>query len=525
MKRFAFINVPSQELERPPAAAAAISACVRSAGWECNVYDFNLFLHSNVNTEEWIELEQYWRCKKFNLEPATQNTLDEVINKFLDSIVEFNPDMVGLSVFTRFSVISASVMLKHVRSRMKSKIVIGGLGAYAWPGSLPNLAEHPLALDATTFSDYALKTGLVDYYIQGEGEYAIIELLNGNIEYSGINGKPAEQIRKLDKVPHPEYHGIDPSNYYYTSEPGIYITASRGCVRNCKFCSISDMWPKYTNRSASDIVEEIVNGKKKYNVNLFHFTDSLINGNMKMWREVNRQLVEAKQQDPSLQPIKYLGQFICRTRFDQTEKDWELMAKAGCDMLVTGFESYSPAVRKHMGKNHSNADIDFHFAQSAYHGIKNVCLMFVGYPTETLRDHEYNIEFLHRYQKYARAGVIHMVRWGYTGMFREEGKMIGDSDVKLITDPDFAKRFHNLPQGLRDIALGFGWVNQNNPTLTLKERIRRRLELHEVSVKLGWPQTRNREELQILYNILQNLDQNIIDAQDFENLETLLDFH
>jgi hypothetical protein len=110
-------------------------------------------------------------------------------------------------------------------------------------------------------------------------------------------------------------------------------------------------------------------------------------------------------------------------------------------------------------------------------------------------------------------------------MFREEGKLAGDSKVKLITDPDFAKRFHNLPQGLRDIALGFGWVNELNPTLTLKERIRRRLELHEVSVKLGWPQTRNREELQILYNILQNLDKNVINTQDFENLETLLDFH
>jgi hypothetical protein len=59
----------------------------------------------------------------------------------------------------------------------------------------------------------------------------------------------------------------------------------------------------------------------------------------------------------------------------------------------------------------------------------------------------------------------------------------------------------------------------------LRERILRRLELHEISVKLGWPQTRNREELQILYNILSNLQQNHIDQADFEHLETLLDFH
>ena len=87
------------------------------------------------------------------------------------------------------------------------------------------------------------------------------------------------------------------------------------------------------------------------------------------------------------------------------------------------------------------------------------------------------------------------------------------------------KKFKNLPQGLRDIALGMGWINKLNPTLTLAKRIRRRLELHELSVKLGWPQTRSREELTILYNILKNLDKNKIDRQNLEELESLLDFH
>jgi hypothetical protein len=250
------------------------------------------------------------------------------------------------------------------------------------------------------------------------------------------------------------------------------------------------------------VVEEIVRGKKQFGATVFQFTDSLLNGNMKTWRDINRKLILAKQADSELEPIRYLGQFICRTKLDQTERDWELMAAAGADMLVTGFESFSPNVRRHMGKHYSNADIDFHFAQSAKHGIKNVCLMFVGYPTETQQDHEYNIEFLHRYQRYAKAGVIHMVRWGYTGMFHANNKLGYDDQVSIVTDPDFAKKLKNLPRGIQDIAMGFGWLNERNPTLTLKERIRRRLELHELSVTLGWPQTRSREELQILYNIL-----------------------
>jgi hypothetical protein len=523
MKKFAFVNIPSQELERPPAAAAAISACVKSAGWDCKVFDFNLFLNANVPSSVWVELEEYWRCKKLDLDSKTKQLLNDVIDKFLVEIKQYSPDMVGLSVFTRFSVVPAAILLEHIRKQIDAKIVIGGSGSFAWPGSLPSLNTENL--ESSTFAEYAKQIGLIDYFIQGEGETAIVALLQGNDTAPGINGVAPEQVKNLNLVPHPDYTGIEPSKYFYTHEPGIYITATRGCIRKCTFCNIPEMWPKFEARSADDVVREIINGKKNYDVNVFHFTDSLLNGNMKIWREINRQLIKAKDEDADLAPVKYLGQFICRTRLDQTERDWDLMSRAGADLLVVGFEHFSPHVRKHMGKNYSNADIDFHFAQSGRLGIKNVALMFVGYPVETQEDHEYNIEFLHRYRRYAKAGIIHMIRWGYTGMFRDAKKVEKPGEVKLITDPDFAKKFNNLPQGIRDIALGFGWINELNPTLTLRERIRRRLELHEISVKLGWPQTRNREELQILYNILENLNANIVNATDFDNLETLLDFH
>lgn len=523
MKKLAFITLPSTELERPPAAAAALGACAKKVGWHYQIFDFNLFLNSNVTNAVWVELEEYWRCKKLDLLPETQQELDRVTELFLDQIKQYNPDMTGISVFSRMSVLAAWHMCQQVRSTLKCQVVIGGAGAYAWPGSLPSM--NAKSITAATFAEHALSSGVIDWYIQGDGELAFMQLLQGNTNYPGINGQAPAQIVDLEELPHPDYLGIEPEKYFYTHEPGIYITASRGCVRNCTFCNVPELWPKFRSRSSDSVVSEIIQGKKKFDVNLFHFTDSLLNGNMKVWRDINRKLIEAKQQDPTLAPIKYMGQFICRTRMEQTESDWELMARAGADLFVVGIETFSHRVRKHMGKNYTNADIDFHFAQSAKWGIKNVVLMFVSYPTETLEDHQANIEFLHRYQRYAKAGIIHMVRWGYTGMFREGGKLSKQGDVDLIVDPDFSQRFNNLPQGIRDIALGFGWVNAANPDLTLKERIRRRLELHEVSVKLGWPQTRSREELQILYNILSNLQKNHIDQQDFENLESLLDFH
>jgi hypothetical protein len=523
MKKFAFINIPSQELERPPAAAAALSSCIRKVGWDCKIFDFNLFLNKTVSTRTWVELESYWRCKSLEIDSTTRLELEQVMLKFINTIIEYQPDMLGMSVFTRMSVIPAWELLQYIRPKINCKVVIGGNGAYSWPGGLPALEK--IDKKTSSFSEFAKLHDLIDYYIHGDGEVAIMELLNENFEYPGINGIPPLQINDLSSLPYPDYRDIEPKNYFYTHQPGMYITASRGCVRNCTFCNVPQLWPKYQSRAADDVVNEIIRGKKEFGANIFHFTDSLLNGNMKTWRNINRQLIEAKQKDPDLEPIRYVGQFICRTRLDQNERDWELMAQAGADLLVTGFETFSPSVRKHMGKHYSNSDIDFHFSQCAKYGIKNVCLMFVGYPTETQEDHECNLEFLHRYQRYAKAGVIHMIRWGYTGMFRSTNKLEHDSQVKIITDPDFAVKLKNLPKGIRDIALGFGWLNETNPTLTLKERIRRRLELHELSVTLGWPQTRSREELQILYNILSNLNKNTIQADDFDALETLLDFH
>lgn len=520
MKRYAFINIPSQELERPPAAAALLSSVIRSIGWDCKVFDFNLFLNNTVSKKVWGELEEYWRCKREKLTNDAQTQLTISFEKFRQKIDDYDPQWLGISVFSRFSAVSCYEILKFIRPKTNAKIMIGGHGISAWPGSLPNIDKNT---KYETIADYLLKKKYIDHYITGDGENSIKELLLGN-KYSGIDGSPAIQVKELDNLPVPSYTGIEPMKYYYTDEPGVYMTMSKGCVRRCTFCNVPDIWPKFTIRQADLLVEEIKKNKLEYQVNLTHFTDSLINGSMKHFRELNQALAKLKQQE-QFKSIKYMGQFICRTRTEQDENDWELMYKGGANLLVTGFESYSEKVRKHMGKNYSNEDIAFHFEQSAYYGIKNVALMFVGYPTETIEDHEYNKKFLYQYQKYAKAGTIHMVRWGYTGMFRDAYKIEKLGDVKMIIDPEFEKKFINLSQGLRDIGLGFGWINQKNPSLTLNERIRRRLELHELSVKLGWPQTRNNEELKILYKIMKSLNANRLETQDFNDLEDVLDFH
>jgi hypothetical protein len=159
-------------------------------------------------------------------------------------------------------------------------------------------------------------------------------------------------------------------------------------------------------------------------------------------------------------------------------------------MLITGIESFSNSVRDHMKKKFSDNDIEYHFQQCARWSIPNVVLMIVGYPTETHEDHLHTLRCLHKYKTYADMGVIFMIRWGLT--------------MHLYEHTPIMSMINNLGISLeQNVKLDsvYSWVSNNNPTNTLQERIRRRLEIHELCVDLGYPMPRVLEELLMLKNL------------------------
>ena len=61
-------------------------------------------------------------------------------------------------------------------------------------------------------------------FISGEGEYALLEFLNGNWTYPGINGIPPMQIANLDALPPPDYSDHLEANTY----DSMALSGSRG---------------------------------------------------------------------------------------------------------------------------------------------------------------------------------------------------------------------------------------------------------------------------------------------------------
>lgn len=482
----AFIVCPSQELERPPAAAAALAGVMKANDVDYHIYDFNLELYNELDTQDWAACERYWRISTAQPLPAAfQVWMDQAVERVKNN----HHDLIAVSVFSKFSTRFAYLLLERLRSEIPVKFIVGGQGITTPWGS-------------KTFKDMILEKSLVDHAVTGDGEVVFDHFLKGETQIPGLDNQPPEQITDLDQIPYPILDQIEPSTYHGHQDTGIYITASRGCVRKCKFCDVPYRWPKYRYRRGDDVAREMYTQYQRTGVQVFQFTDSVINGVIPQFEKLQDSLIQYKKQDPNFQP-KWLSQFNVRKKRDMPERIYAKMAEAGASVLICGVEHASWHIRESMGKEFNDDDLDYHIRMCAKYGINNVFLMFIGYPTETLEDHQYQLEWLERYRTYMQCGTIMLMRWGYTGSLDYGSRLsMNLEEMNIVPEwPDLKVDF--VDDHTQDWLYGRNWINTTNPTLNFQERMRRRLEVHTRSVELGYPVTRGREELEALKLICQ----------------------
>ena len=487
-KRVAIVSLPSLELERPPAAPAVLGGICRAMNVDYDVFDINLLLAKKLDHEQMSDASDHWRTAR---DVALPQAVYELFDSVIDDIIAKKYDLVAVSVFSKFSTRAARLFCERMRPMSKVTLVAGGQGL-----TTPYGTEK--------FGNILRSQQLVDHVAWGDGEVIWQNWLQGKFDVAGTDDIPAVQIDDIEQLPYPDFSKLDPWKYFYNQRPGIYLTASRGCVRKCTFCDVPHRWPKYKYRTGANIAKEMLTHWQQNDVSLFQFTDSVINGNLKEFRNLNESLIELKQQNPAFDP-QWLSQFNIRKAKDMPEVFYQLMANSGGRMLITGVEHASWSVRKHMGKEFDNNDLDHHIKMCARYGIQNVFLMFIGYPTETAEDHEEQIQVLHRYRKYMQSGTIALIRWGYTGSIDKGSRLeLKDLGIEFVPEwPDLS--LGHLQDQEQDWVYGRNWINLNNPTLTLRERLRRRLEVHELSSELGYPVTKGKEELKILKIIAEQL--------------------
>lgn len=370
--------LPKIQPDGPTVGPAVLKSHCTAAGFSARVVDLNIDLFNSLgpdNKHFWYESDDvFFREEQWNEFYAEH--CEAVFERWADELVAMNARFIGLSVFSNRSVHPATKLISLIKQRRpQQQIVVGGAGTYhrqkVW---------H--------------KHG-ADFWIMGDAEVSLIELLRGNTEHEGINNTKAYQIEDLDTVLYPDYTDIDFSSYTSEGAPArtVYITGSRGCVRDCTFCDVASMWPKYRYRSGDHIAGEMIAVRQSHGVDLFEFTDSLVNGSLKAFRQMCQSLADYRERTGD-RGWSWSSQFICRSATQMTAEDYALMKRSGCGLVSIGIESASYSVRTHMRKGFTNDDMWHTFNQLKANEIRISLMMMVGYPTETSADFEETMKFL-----------------------------------------------------------------------------------------------------------------------------------
>jgi hypothetical protein len=472
------LAIPQLEVHRPPVSTAVIAGVLESHGYEIKCIDLNIELFKQLGKTEYYNLSSVWEQTRV----ATPKEI-LMLNKFIDK--ELIPQCdeetrILISVFTENSHVFTKLVCDKILAKYpECEIILGGMG-----------------VSAGNFGMSILEKKLCSYVIFGEGEDAIIELMKGNTDYPGINNpNNTVQVNNLDKIAFPDYsqYNFDDYDYLFENKREVNIVGSRGCVRRCTYCDVPALWPKFRYRAGQNIAEEMIKNYEKFGVNQFYFTDSLINGSLKAFRDMCDKLAEYNNTHKA--GFNWGGQFIFKPIKQLTDDYFDMIAEAGGQQFYVGVETGSDKIRWEMDKKFTNEDIDYHLHHFYRTGMTCFFLMIIGYLTESLKDHHDNLEMYKRWQKYVATGTIAGIDLSKSLMFLDNTPLERMIDSHQVNFPSLGVDAMGNSVPNRMI-----WTSKLNPELTFEERMRRRLEVHEEAIKYKWPIWRGPQRLQSLYD-------------------------
>ena len=448
-------SLPFIDYFLPPAAPAVIKGHLEKKGFSINTVDLNITVKETFQDKDLVDASSFFcdRGHNPNIYDSDLTTrIDKLIDKWCQMLLSYNPTYIGLSVFSGDSRRACELLAQKLKTKThNSKIVVGGHGIEK------NWLE--------TMKPY------IDFHIDGEGEIALENLLQGNYDFPGINSTGV-QIKNLDVLGTANYEDYDLTTYnqFYSNRQVVQITASRGCIRDCSFCNVKNLWPEFTWRSSDSIIEEITRVYETHGISDFYFTDSLINGNIKVYMQMVEGL--AKYNYSTSAKITWGGQYIVRKSKNLSKDYFALTRDSGAYNLALGVESGSNDVLAHIKKGVTRQDLDLFIENFDAHDITCQYQIIVGYPNETEKNFEETLDMFYDHQKYIASGTIH-------GTTLHPMMIVEGTPLEQSTNRVYKK--------ISDIDDSWGWESTVVDNLNWDTRVKRVITALEVCNLLKWP--------------------------------------
>jgi len=224
--------------------------------------------------------------------------------------------------------------IKEVNSRVW--IVVGGY--------------HPSAVP-----EDSLVEGGIDQVVVGEGEGAIVDIINGNRDRIVVGRRM--KFNELDWADRSLIKNHRNINVAYENT-GLKITSfqsTRACPFQCQYCADGHMGVLYSGtsnrverRDVGDLVSEIISVQKKYDLDFFKFSDPTWNTNLSYTKDFCREKIRRKLKTP------FFPNIHAKVVDDEM---FRLMSEANCSEIGLGIESGSPKILSQIGKSTTREDI------------------------------------------------------------------------------------------------------------------------------------------------------------------------
>jgi len=295
----------------------------------------------------------------------------------LREVLEYQPDLIAFSLISADYLWGVKLAQKIKEQLTSTHITVGGI--------------HPTSTPETVLANQA-----IDSVIRGEGEYALLDLvecLKKGSDFAGVKNiclKRDKQIIKnelrpyienLDELPFPDkelYYRILPQ---YKS--GYTLITRRGCVNHCSYChncvwqSLYPAQAKIRLRSVGNVLAELKEALGKYNFKRVRVNDDLFTYNEEWLKEFSG--LYAKEIN---RPLFCFGSPSTINR-----RVIEYLKQLKCYQLCIGVQSTSSVLReKVLARKENNEKIAEAIAWCKEYKIRCVIDNIIGLPLEREED-------------------------------------------------------------------------------------------------------------------------------------------
>jgi len=318
--------------------------------------------------------------------------------KFLPSIIEESPSVVGIAVSFFDQLIPAFTLAGLIRETNRSVHITAG-------GSMVTILKDKIP-EIPCFFDF------FDSFIPDEGEIPLFELTRSLEEGRGLKEIPGLIYKRDDNIvrnsgdisinikdiPPPSFEGFPPEKYF---SPGLYlpVTATRGCSWNkCSFCAFSEAFNrKFRCKDKELLAEDIKELIEKYNTSFFEFHDNAL--------PVKTLISSLELLEEEGVKISWSGQAIPTEVF--TEENCQKLHRLGCKLLMFGMETGCDRVLSLMNKNFKVSHLKEALWNSHNSGIFVLVFVIIGFPGETREEGEITFKFLEDNREAIDAVCLH----------------------------------------------------------------------------------------------------------------------